>query len=772
MEDNKYLLSEEKLSEIAKGLNITLKQVTSTLDLLMDGCTVPFIARYRKEVTGALNDEQIKDISDNYEYVKSLEKRKMDVIRLIDEKGLLTPELEVEINKATKLVEIEDLYRPFKEKKKTKATEAIKLGLEPLADIMMKNPKLVKPKPKFEHKQEMQNNAFARALANVKIEVKENTEVEASNREEYLAKVCAPFLNENVPTVEFAITNASYIIAERISDNADYRKMLRYNIFKKGTINSKLKKGAEDEGKIFENYYDYKEAISTIKPHRTLALNRAEALNICTISIDFDKTEALDYLNRKVIGKTVGGIFDQELKECSQDAYKRLIFPSLEREIRAELKEKAENQAINIFGMNLKNLLLQAPLKGKIVLGVDPAFRTGCKLAVIDQTGKFLEKDKIYPNELSKGASIDPAQIEKSEKTVLRLIKKHNVEIIAIGNGTASRETEGFIANTIRKNNLNIAYVIVSEAGASVYSASEVAREEFPDFNVEERSAVSIARRIQDPLAELVKIEPKAIGVGQYQHDVTQSKLEETLDFVVSEAVNKVGVNVNTASKNLLMYVSGLNKSIATNIVKYRNENGVFKNRKDILKVPKLGPKAYEQAVGFLRITGFEALDQTAIHPESYDKAYKVMAALEIKPEELGNVDTINKVKNANKVSLKESLDIDTYLLDDILDALANPLRDIRDNFDTPQLRSDVLRLEDLTVGMELEGTVRNVVDFGCFIDCGLHGDGLLHISKMTKGYLKHPSDMFSVGQLVKVYVHSVDLVKQKLQLTMFKNQD
>ena len=772
MED-KYLLSEEKLTEIAVGLNITLKQVTATLDLLADGCTVPFIARYRKEATGALNDEQIKAISDNYEYVKSLEKRKADVIRLIDEKGLLTPELNEQILAATKLVEIEDLYRPFKEKKKTKATEAIKLGLEPLADLMMKNPKLVKPRVKQEKVKTVENNAFAKALAGLNLEVKnEELTVDAASKEEYLNSVCKPFLNENVPSVEFAILNASYIIAERISDNADYRKVLRFNIFKKGTINSKIKKNAVDEGKVFENYYDYSELVSHIKPHRMLALNRAEAMDILSVSIEFDKTEALEYLNRKVIGRTIGGVFDQELKDCAADAYKRLIFPSLEREIRAELKEKAEAQAINIFGLNLKNLLLQAPLKGKIDLGVDPAFRTGCKLAVIDQTGKFLEKDKIYPNEIAKGVSVDPQSVIKSEKTVLRLISKYKVEIIAIGNGTASRETESFIANVIRNNNLKISYVIVSEAGASVYSASEVAREEFPDFNVEERSAVSIARRIQDPLAELVKIEPKAIGVGQYQHDVTQSKLEETLDFVVSEAVNKVGVNVNTASKNLLMYVSGLNKGIAANIVKYRDENGMFKSRKEILKVPKLGPKAYEQAIGFLRITGFEPLDQTSIHPESYDKAYLVMKELEINPLELGSADVINKVKTANKITLKEKLNIDTYLLDDILDALSNPLRDIRDNFDTPQLRSDVLRLEDLTVGMELEGTVRNVVDFGCFIDCGLHGDGLLHISKMTKGYIKHPSDMFSVGQLVKVYVYKVDLAKQKLQLTMFKNEE
>ena len=771
MED-KYLLSEEKLNEIALGLNITLKQVTATLDLLAEGCTVPFIARYRKEATGALNDEQIKAISDNYEYVKSLEKRKADVIRLIDEKGLLTVELESQVLAASKLVEIEDIYRPFKEKKKTKATEAIKLGLEPLADIMMKNPRLVKPRVKQEKPKNLENNAFAAALAGLELETKkEEATVDANSKEEYVNNICKPFLNENVPTVEFAILNASYIIAERISDNADYRKVLRFNMFKKGSIVTKIKKNAVDEEKVFENYYEYQELVSRIKPHRILAINRAEAMDVITVTIDFDKTEALEYLNRKVLGRT-GGVFEEELKNCVIDAYKRLIYPSLEREIRAELKEKAEEQAINVFGLNLKNLLLQAPLKGKVVLGVDPAFRTGCKLAVIDQTGKFLEKDKIFPNEISKGATVNPESLVKSERTVLKLIAKYKVEIIAIGNGTASRETERFIANVIRNNNLKIAYVIVSEAGASVYSASEVAREEFPDFNVEERSAVSIARRIQDPLAELVKIEPKAIGVGQYQHDVTQSKLEATLDFVVSEAVNSVGVNVNTASKDLLMYVSGLNKTIAANIVKYRDENGIFKSRKEILNVPKLGPKAYEQAIGFLRIIGLEPLDKTEIHPESYEKAYLVMRELNINPLELGSVDVINKVKSANKLELKAKLGIDTYLLDDILEALSNPLRDIRDNYDTPKLRSDVLRLEDLTVGMELEGTVRNVVDFGCFIDCGLHSDGLLHISKMTKGFIKHPSDMFSVGQLVKVYVHSVDLVKQKLQLTMFKNEE
>lgn len=775
MEENKYLLSNEKLEEIASLLNIKLKQVTDTLDLLADDCTVPFIARYRKEVTGGLNEEQIKEISDNYEYMRQLEKRKADVIRLIDEKGLLTEDLKNEILNASKLVEVEDLYRPFKEKKKTKATEAIKLGLEPLADIIESNPHLAKPRrEKTEAKfNGPVNSAMAAALAGIVLDEpakKEVNTVSASDKDAYLKEVVTPFLNDKVPSIEFAINNALYIVSERISDNAEYRKVLRFNIFKKGLIVTKIKKDAVDEGKVFDSYYDYQEPVSQIKPHRILAINRGEALDILNVSIDFNKDEAIDYLVRKKIGKG-GGVFDQEIKEACLDAYKRLIFPSLEREIRAELKDKAEDQAISVFGLNLKNLLLQAPLKGKIVLGLDPAFRTGCKLAVIDQTGKFLEKDKIYPNELAKDKAVDPKKLEEAKKITLRLIKKYNVEIIAIGNGTASRESERFIAELIKENNLDVSFVIVSEAGASVYSASDIAREEFPDFNVEERSAVSIARRIQDPLAELVKIEPKAIGVGQYQHDVTQSKLEDTLDFVVSEAVNKVGVNVNTASKSLLMYVSGLNKTIANNIVEYRNKNGLFTNREELLNVPKLGPKAYEQAVGFLRITGFEPLDQTAIHPESYAKAYQIMKKLAIDPKDLGKPEVIEKVKAADKLELKNSLNVDQYLLDDILDALSNPLRDIRDTYDTPKLRSDVLHLEDLQPGMELEGTVRNVVDFGCFIDCGLHNDGLLHISKMTKGFIKHPSDMFSVGQLVKVYVYKVDLVKQKLQLTMFKDE-
>lgn len=777
MEENKYLLSEEKLDEIAQGLGIKLKQVKDTLDLLADDCTVPFIARYRKEVTGGLDEEQIKAISDEYEYKKQLEKRKADVIRLIDEKGMLTEDLQNQILAASKLVEVEDLYRPFKEKKKTKATEAIKLGLEPLADIIESNPHLAKPRPQREKNNnnvKVENNAMAAALAGliIKEEPKEkpvNT-VEAKDREAYLEQVCAPFINEKVPTVEFAIQNALYIVSERISDNAEYRKVLRFNMFKKGLIVTKIKKDAVDEGKVFDIYYDYQEPVNQIKPHRILAINRAEAMDIISVSIEFNKDEAVDYLVRKKIGR-FGGVFDQEIKDACLDAYKRLIFPSLEREIRAELKDKAEDQAISVFGLNLKNLLLQAPLKGKIVLGLDPAFRTGCKLAVIDQTGKFLEKDKIYPNELAKDKAVDPKKLEEAKRITLKLIYKYNVEIIAIGNGTASRESERFIADLIQENKLNISYVIVSEAGASVYSASDIAREEFPDFNVEERSAVSIARRIQDPLAELVKIEPKAIGVGQYQHDVTQSKLEDTLDFVVSEAVNKVGVNVNTASKSLLMYVSGLNKTIANNIVEYRNKNGLFKKREELLNVPKLGPKAYEQAVGFLRITGFEPLDQTAIHPESYAKAYLVMKELDIEPATLGKPETIEKVQKADKLELKNKLSIDQYLLEDILDALSNPLRDIRDTYDTPKLRSDVLHLEDLKEGMELEGTVRNVVDFGCFIDCGLHNDGLLHISKMTKNFIKHPSDMFQVGQLVKVYVYKVDLVKQKLQLTMFKDE-
>ncbi|MFI3329343.1 MAG: Tex family protein [bacterium] len=728
--ENKYLLSDDGLKLIAKELGIKLTQVTSVLDLLLEGSTVPFIARYRKEATGALDEEQIKIINDTYEYQKNLEKRKQDIIRLIDEKGMLTDELVTKINACTKLIDLEDIYRPFKEKKKTKATEAIKLGLEPLAKLMMEFP------------------TTGDRIA-----------------------IASEYITDKVKTAEDAITQANYIIAEWVSDNAEYRKYLRQSVFNKGIMSSKVKKKALDENidekETFKIYYEYSEPVNKLKPHRVLALNRGENLDILSVGIDFDKAIAHEYLERKVITKP-NSIFNNDIVAAIADSFKRLIFPSVEREIRSELKEGAENQAINIFGMNLKNLLLQSPIKGKVILGVDPAFRTGCKLAVISKTGQVLEKGVIYPNEKSKGSTVDDFTLQRSKSTIVGMIQKHKIEIICIGNGTASRETESFIADIIKENNYDISYVIVSEAGASVYSASEIAREEFPDYEVQERSAVSIARRLLDPLSELVKIEPKAIGVGQYQHDVTQSKLDSTLDFVVTDAVNKVGVNINTASKSLLTYVSGLNKGIAANIVKFRDENGPFKNREKIKKVPKLGGKAFEQAAGFLRIVdGENPLDMTSVHPESYDKAELIMNGLSING--FGTDDTKDKISKANKEELMTKYSIDKYTLEDIFDSLQNPLRDIRENYDTPKLRSDVLKLEDIKIGMELEGTVRNVVDFGCFVDCGLKHDGLLHISKMTTKFIKHPSELFSVGQLIKVYVLDVDIKKEKLSLTMLK---
>ncbi len=726
---NEYL-NDDLLKQIATNLNIKLEQVKTVLTMLDEGSTVPFIARYRKEMTGALDEEQIRAISKEWEYGEALLKRKEDVIRLIEEKGLMTDELKNKIMSSNKLVEVEDLYRPFKEKKKTKATEAIRLGLEPLAKIMMS----------FKaHGDRLQ--------------------------------IASGYITEEVKDSEAAITQAKYIIAEWISDNAAYRKGLRSFLNTKGTLETKIKKDAVDEKKVYENYYDYKETLRTVKPHRILAINRAEDEKVINVSIVSDINNDLAYLYKHII-RDENNIFANDIKDAINDAYKRLIMPSIEREVRAELSEKAENGAIEVFSMNLKNLLLQAPIKGKVVLGVDPAFRTGCKLAVVSATGKVLEIGVIYPNELSKGATIDERQLAISKKKVLELILKYRVEIIAIGNGTASRETESFISNIIKDNKLTCQYVIVSEAGASVYSASDLAREEFPDFEVQERSAVSIARRLQDPLSELVKIEPKAIGVGQYQHDVTQSKLTESLDFVVSEAVNKVGVNVNTASVSLLTYVSGLNKSVANNVIKYRDEIGSFKNRNELKKVPKLGAKTYEQAIGFLRITdGENPLDMTSIHPESYKVAEKIVKELKIDVTKLGTKETIDLVSNIDKLALRNKYEIDAYTLDDILDSFKAPLRDPRDQYDTPKLRSDVLHLEDLKIGDELEGTVRNVVDFGAFVDCGLKNDGLVHISKMTTKYIKHPSEMVSVGDLVKVYVLSIDLSKQKLALTMVKPQ-
>ena len=713
---------------IAENLGIKVTQINEVLKLLDEGNTIPFIARYRKEVTGGLDEEQINEIHKSWEYAINLQERKEDVIRLIDEKGMLTPELKEEILVATKLVEVEDLYRPFKEKKKTKATEAIAKGLEPLAKWMLEFPK---------------------------------------------TSVCdeaQKYLNDLVKTDDEAIEGAKYIIAEIVSDEAQYRKDLRSNLFDNGIAETKIKKDAEDEKKVYEMYYDYHEPINKIKPHRVLALNRAEKEKIITVKLDIDRDRMINYLEKNIIKdeKSTATTF---IKDAIADSLKRLIYPSLEREIRAELTETAEAQAILIFGENLQKLLLQPPLKGKIVLGVDPAFRTGCKLSVINEQGMFLEKGVIYPHEKSKGATVDPVLVERSEKEMLLLIRKHRVEIIAIGNGTASRETESFVSNLIRKQGLLCKYVIVNEAGASVYSASELAREEFPDFSVEERSAASIARRLQDPLSELVKIDPKSIGVGQYQHDVSPKMLNEQLNFVVTGAVNQVGVNVNTASKALLTYISGLNKKIAENIVKFRDKIGKYSNREELKKVPSLGDKAYEQAVGFLRIPeGKEPLDMTSIHPESYGVAKEIMTMYNITPELFGKPEIRLIIDSINRNDIQKNLNVDKYTLNDILDAFISPLRDPRDEFPQPILKSDILKLEDLLIGMELQGTVRNVVDFGAFVDIGLKEDGLVHISKISKSYVKHPKDVLHVGDIIKVYVLTIDQVRVKVGLTMIKD--
>jgi len=721
--ENSYV--DKLFQQIEKDLNIKKTQIESVLKLLEEGSTVPFIARYRKEQTGALDEEQIREISKAYEYGVNLEQRKLDVIRLIDEKGMLTEDLKRAIEKSQKLTEVEDLYRPFKEKKKTRATNAKAKGLEPLANFLLTFP--------------MQN----------------------------LEEEAAKFVAEEVPTVEDALAGARDIIAEMVSDNPDYRKWIRDYITKRGHIQSKVKDEKLDERQVFAQYYDYEEPINKVVPHRVLAMNRGESEKVLRISITEDSVAVENHMKRDFI-KNTKSVAAPQIEMAIEDAYKRLIKPSIEREIRASLKEVAENQAIHIFSENLRQLLLQPPMKGKTVLGVDPAFRTGCKLAVVDDTGKVLDIDVIYPHEKSKGGKIDPKLLETAKNKVLGLISKHSVEIVSIGNGTASRETESFIVNLLKEAKHPVYYIITNEAGASVYSASELARKEFPDLQVEERSAVSIARRLQDPLAELVKIEPKSIGVGQYQHDVTQAKLNDSLQFVVETTVNQVGVNVNTASPALLKYVAGLTATHANNIVKYREEIGRFTKREELKKVSRLGAKTYEQAIGFLRINdGKNPLDKTGIHPESYKTALAVLDSLGFAPSDLGTPELKEAVTKADRLNLQVLLNVDEYTLGDILDAFIAPNRDPRDNVSAPLLRSDVLKLEDLQPGMELQGTVRNIVDFGAFVDCGVKEDGLVHLSKLKKGFVKHPLDVVSVGDIVKVWVDSIDLKRGRLSLTM-----
>lgn len=711
------------IEEIAKELDIKVKQVETVLKLLEDGNTIPFIARYRKEATGAMDEEQIRKIDEVYQYQVSLSKRKEDVIRLIDEKGLLTDELKDGINKCTKLVEVEDLYRPFKEKKKTKATEAIKNGLEPLAKEIMLFP------------------------------VNGN-----------INDMAKKYLNENVTSVEKAIEGAKYIIAENISDDAKIRKSIRDNTYNYGIIKSKIKKNAVDENKVYDMYYDYEERVKFIKPHRILALNRGENEDVLSVSIDNDRERVIEYLNKRIIKNEKSFVVDI-VKEAIVDSYKRLIEPSIEREIRSDLTLIGEEAAISNFGKNLESLLLTPPMKDKVVLAFDPGYVNGCKIAVIDPTGKYLDSTVVKP--FLKGSNSDKL-IEQSMAVVVNLINKYKVEVIAIGNGTASRESEKMIADMIKKYNLSCKYVIVSEAGASIYSASPIAIEEFPDLAVEKRSAVSIGRRLQDPLAELVKIPPEGIGVGLYQHDVSSKKLKDNLDFVVSKAVNSVGVNVNTASPSILKYVSGITKRYIDKIISYREKVGRINSRKEIQEI--LTDKVYEQAIGFLRITdGDNVLDSTGIHPESYDVAINLLDKLGMGLVDVGSEKLINKLNEINVDEYKDLLGTDIYTLEDVIDSLKKPNRDPRDDMPQPILKSDVLELKDLKVGMKLQGTVRNVVDFGAFVDIGLHEDGLVHISKITDKYIKHPSEVLSVGDIIDCYVEEIKLDKNKVSLTMIK---
>ena len=714
---------------LAAKLKINEKYITNVLNLLEEGNTIAFIARYRKELTNSLDEVAIKLIQDEFNYLKSLEERKEEVIRLISEKGLLTDDLKADILKQDKLQRVEDLYRPFKEKKRTKATIAKEKGLENLAKYILKLPKSLS-----------ELNKEARKYI--------NNEKEVNNEEE---------------AIRFALD----IIAENISDNAKYREYVLENTKKFGQITSSLKKGGEekDENSTYKNYYEYGERVSKIASHRILALNRAEKEGIIKVSIDNDKERLCQYILRGITRNRDTEIA-KILFECIEDSMKRLIYPSIEREIRSDLTKKAEEDSVVIFSENLKQLLMQSPLKNKKVLGIDPAFRTGCKMAVVDEYSNFIDKMVIYPH---KPASIEKQ--EKSKKDLIKFITKHNINLIAIGNGTASRETEKFVVENLKEAGLKIDYIIVNEAGASVYSASEVAREEFPDFNVEERSAVSIARRIQDPLSELVKIDPKSIGVGQYQHDITPKYLEKELTFVVETAVNKVGVNINTASVSLLSYVSGVNKQIAKNIVAYRQENGKIETIKEISKVPRLGKKTYEQCVGFLRIPDSKNIfDATGIHPESYKAAENLLKELNLTTKEVGTEEFSTKIEEIDKKNIAEKIGVGMETLEDIIKDLKQPLRDERENFSKPLLKSDILTLDDLSIGMKLSGTVRNITQFGAFVDIGLKQDAMIHISKISKNYIKNPLDVLSVGQIVDVYVIDVDKDRSRVGLAMFKD--
>lgn len=698
------------------------KQLTTVLNLLNEGNTVPFIARYRKEMTGSLDEVQIREIEERYAYLENLEKRKTEVIRLIDEQGKLTPELEAEITQAVKMQQVEDLYRPYKQKRRTKATIAKEKGLEPLAKWLMQ-------------------------LTDGEVQ---------SEAEKYIDK------EKEVSSAEEALHGAHEIIAEQVSDNAKFRTWIRSYTYNKGMYVSNVKDEQADEKGVYEMYYDFAEPVHKMVSHRILATNRGEKEDILKVFFQVDEAAILAYLDRQIV-KNPASPSSSFVREAYQDSYKRFIQPAIERELRNELTEKADEQAIAIFGENLRNLLLQPPLKGKVVLGFDPAYRTGCKLAVVDATGKVLAIEVIYPH---KPAA--QAKREAAGPAFIQLINKYQVDMVAIGNGTASRESELFVAEQLKSADHKTYYAIVNEAGASVYSASEIARKEFPHLQVEERSAVSIARRLQDPLAELVKIDPKAVGVGQYQHDVSQKRLAEQLDFVVETAVNQVGVDVNTASPQLLQHISGLNKTTAQNIVIYREENGEFTARTQLKKVPRLGPKAYEQAIGFLRVPGGKnILDNTGIHPESYSIAKEILTSVQLSEKELGTEEAVEKLTRLSVEKLAESLSVGEETLADILAGLTQPGRDMRDEMPAPLLRTDVLSMEDLKPGMELTGTVRNVIDFGAFVDIGVKQDGLVHISKLSKKFVKHPTDVVSVGDIVTVWIEQVDTKKGRISLTM-----
>ncbi|GAA0501668.1 Tex family protein [Salinibacillus aidingensis] len=713
------------VKEVSQSLKLREQTTEKVIHMLQEGNTVPFIARYRKEATGGLDEVQIKEIEDKYEYQVQLHNRKEEVIRLIDEQGKLTDELKQEITNANQLQRVEDLYRPYKQKRRTRATIAKEKGLEPLAEQIYMN------------------------QSGVDIQA----EAPGYFSDEY-----------ELATVKDVLGGVNDIIAEWISDEPKFREKIRQDTFQRGLLETKGKNEEQDEKGIYHMYYDFQESVRKIASHRVLAVNRGEKEDILKVSITPPEEHILAYLQDQVLDKPSVDV-KEVLVNAIQDSYKRLIGPSIEREIRNTLTEEAEEHAIQIFSKNLRNLLLQPPLKGKTVLGVDPAYRTGCKLAVVDETGKAGDIAVMYPT---------PPKNDKdgAEKIFMRMIEAYPVEIVAIGNGTASRETEQFVADMIQKHQLDISYIIVNEAGASVYSASKLAREEFPDFQVEERSAISIARRLQDPLSELVKIDPKSIGVGQYQHDVSQKKLSESLTFVVETVVNQVGVNVNTASASLLQYVSGLNKTVANNIVKYRDENGKLNSRKQLKKVPRLGAKTYEQAIGFLRITdGTEPLDGTPIHPESYDQTKALLQQLGLTTDNLGEADLVDALNQIEVKTMADELQMGVPTLQDIIEALKKPKRDPRDDLEKPILKKDVLSMEDLKPGMELQGTVRNVVDFGAFVDVGVKQDGLVHISKLSNKFVKNPLDVVAVGDIVTVWVDEVNMDRERIALTMIEPQ-